>query len=189
VAIDATRATLWVVAGDNLVSYGFDGTRQLAIALPHGGGGRALLAVKTTDGSLWLARDETLRSFSAAGQALLVVGLRSDVVGLSIDPGEALLWVATGNAVAAYDAVAGQIVRTLTLGHDADVRDVSADQVGVPDRPAPGPRPVARLRLAAGRRAGAGPRRAVTTMPHSGAGRARIQLVSRARTPTFTAMS
>jgi hypothetical protein len=69
VATDAQRTMLWVVAGDNLLSYGFDGTRQLAIALPHGGGGRALLAVDTTDGSLWLARDETLRSFSAAGQA------------------------------------------------------------------------------------------------------------------------
>jgi RHS repeat-associated protein len=127
VAIDALRATLWVVAGDNLLSYGFDGTSQLAIALPHGGGGRALLAVNATDGSLWLARDETLRSFSAAGQALQVVHLRGDVLGLSIDPGSALLWVATGSSVAAYDVVAGQVVRTLALGHDADVRDVSAD--------------------------------------------------------------
>jgi len=127
VAIDAQRATLWVVAGDTLLSYAFDGTSQLAVALPHGGAGRALLAVNATDGSLWVARDETLRSFSAAGQALQVVGLRSDVLGLSIDPGSALLWVATGKSVAAYDAVAGQVVRTLALGHDADVRDVSAD--------------------------------------------------------------
>ncbi|HXO27143.1 MAG TPA: Ig-like domain-containing protein, partial [Thermoanaerobaculia bacterium] len=126
-AIDAQRATLWVVAGDNLLSYAFDGTSQLAVALPHGGGGRALLAVNATDGSLWLARDETLRSFSAAGQALQVVHLHGDVLGLSIDPGAALLWVATGNSVTAYDAVAGQVVRTLTLGHDADVRNVSAD--------------------------------------------------------------
>jgi RHS repeat-associated protein len=127
VAIDAQRATLWVVAGDNLLSYAFDGTPQLALALPHGGGGRALLAVNTTDGSLWLARDETLRSFSAAGQALQVVPLRGDVLGLSVDPGAALLWVATASSVTAYDAVAGQVVRTLALGHDADVRDVSAD--------------------------------------------------------------
>jgi RHS repeat-associated protein len=127
VAIDAQRATLWVAAGDNLLSYAFDGTPQLAIALPHGGGGSALLAVNASDGSLWLARDETLRSFSAAGQALQVVPLRGDVVGLSIDPGAAQLWVATGNSVTAYDAVAGQVVRTLALGHDADVRDVSAD--------------------------------------------------------------
>jgi RHS repeat-associated protein len=127
VAIDGQRATLWVAAGDNLLSYAFDGTQQLAIALPHGSGGRALLAVNTTDGSLWLARDETLRCFSAAGQVLQVVGLRKDVLGLSLDPGEGLLWVASGKSVAAYDAVAGQLVRTLALGHDADVRDVSAD--------------------------------------------------------------
>ncbi|HXO43258.1 MAG TPA: Ig-like domain-containing protein [Thermoanaerobaculia bacterium] len=127
VAIDSQRATLWVVAGDNLLSYAFDGTSQLAIGLPHGGGGRALLAVNATDASLWLARDETLRSFSAAGQALQVVHLHGDVLGLSIDPGAALLWVATASSVTAHDAVAGQVVRTLALGRDADVRDVSAD--------------------------------------------------------------
>jgi RHS repeat-associated protein len=127
VAIDDQRTTLWVAAGNTLLSYGFDGTAELAIPLPHGGGGRALLAVNTMDGSLWLARDETLRGFSAAGQALQVVQLHNNVVGLSIDPGEGLLWVATSNSVGAYDAVAGQLVRTLALGRDADVRDVSAD--------------------------------------------------------------
>jgi RHS repeat-associated protein len=127
VAIDDHRSTLWVATNDSLLAYGFDGTPQLSIALDLKGGARTLLAVNTIDGSLWLANDAKLRSFSAAGQALHSMPLRSDILGLALDSPEALLWVATAKSVAALDALGGTVVRTLMLGSDAEVRDVSAD--------------------------------------------------------------
>ncbi|HLX07830.1 MAG TPA: RHS repeat-associated core domain-containing protein [Thermoanaerobaculia bacterium] len=128
VAVDDHRYTVWVATHENLLAYGFDGRRQLAVPFEAPGDGtRTLLAVNTADGSLWMARGKTLLGFSAGGQTLHALSLRADVVGLSLDPAAALLWVATSNQVRAYDALAGSAVRTLALGADADVRDLSAD--------------------------------------------------------------
>src|SRR6202166_1957866 len=75
VAVDHHRPTVWLYAGQNLYSYGDDGTQQLAVPLALPNSASASLAVNEHDGSIWLGADQNLVSVSAVGQVLPSLGL------------------------------------------------------------------------------------------------------------------
>src|ERR1700688_1025334 len=130
VAVDHHRPTLWMYAGQNLYSYGYDGTQQLAVALALPNPASDSLAVNEHDGSIWLRADQNLVSVSASGQVLQSLRLADKVKSLAVDAAGALVWVGTASSAAAYDAIAGTPVVSLDLGASPDLRDLDLDPAG-----------------------------------------------------------
>jgi RHS repeat-associated protein len=130
VAVDHQRFTLWAYAAQTLHAYGFDGAHQLAVPLPLPTPADCSLAVNEDDGSVWLAAGQSLASVSAAGQVLHSLRVGANVNSLAVDGGRATLWVGTGTAVSAYDALSGALLRSLPLGSRPAVQDLDLDPQG-----------------------------------------------------------
>jgi RHS repeat-associated protein len=130
VAVDPGRSRVWVWTGHSLVSLGFDGARGLTVPLDLPATVQADLAVRSGDGSVWLAAGRELRSLSAAGALLTFRRLADPVVALALDPEADLLWVATARSVAVYDGVSGAPLRSLDLGKNPDVRGLALSSSG-----------------------------------------------------------
>jgi RHS repeat-associated protein len=130
VAVDPARMIVWAWTGRTLLALGFDGSRQLTLALDLPDTVHADLAVRPDDGSVWLASGHELRSLSAAGEPLGSWRLPETAVTLALDPDASLIWVATAKGVAARDAVSGEPVRTLDLGRNPDVRGLALTSSG-----------------------------------------------------------
>ncbi|HEY0557452.1 MAG TPA: hypothetical protein VGG20_24565, partial [Thermoanaerobaculia bacterium] len=133
IAVDHRRNSIWFYASRTLYCYSLSGAKQLSmplanlpISLPLIDVPETDLAVFEDDGAVWLAVGRNLLSFSSSGQRLHTLQLSESIKSLAVDQRHAILWVATGHGVAAYDAVTGGVVRSIPL---VDVSAVDVDSI------------------------------------------------------------
>lgn len=127
IALDTERRRVWLYSGRILAANDFDGHLERQLEVPTLADKPASLAVVPEDGSLWLGAGRLLLSIGFEGQVLREIHLDATIGELTLDAEENLLWVASGNRVTAYDAVAGHELRALTGSAATIDLDVDAE--------------------------------------------------------------
>lgn len=137
VAVDDRRLRVWGLTEAALLAFGFDGTREAAVALDDtcdgSGDGCGIpahraLVVDPGDGGPWLVLGKTLLRFDAQGQLQAKVSLKQPVQGLAFDEERGVLWAATAGSLAGYDPD-GRQVRTVSVPKHAEIREIAWDPV------------------------------------------------------------
>ncbi len=125
VAIDNARRIVWVYSPPNVKSFDFAGVQLTTTAIP-GTGTESELAVRRSDGSVWLSVDSTLHNVNLGGQLLRSIAGPGVVKELAMDPASSVLWACTTSKVTAHDAVSGaQIGSIADMGSKPKVQDIS----------------------------------------------------------------
>ncbi len=142
-AVDGANSRVWAFAGNNLLSYDFDGALISATTPPghnnddddnddgdddddddDGGIDDAAVAVNLASGGLWVALDDNIYCVSPNGLFGSPAGLGDDVESLSVNQSASVAWVATEEEVTAYSSACAPIV---SIDLDDDVEAIHYD--------------------------------------------------------------
>ncbi len=118
VAVDEGRQVAWAYRPGALLAYSFTGglLRSVPLALPadYTEATPVALAVRASDGSIWLGVGTTLQRIDAVGIVRLTATLAAPVVGLAVDTALARLWAGTASTLVAYREVVNPFDRRTT---------------------------------------------------------------------------
>lgn len=122
--MDRERSVLWILGHGGLSARDADGAELFSVELdlpepeadPDATHRQRHLALRPSDGSLWVAAGSELWSVGHGGEILEHVVRERPVVDLALDA--ELLWVASEHGVTALDVVSGDEIRSLPLPED-----------------------------------------------------------------------
>ncbi|WP_022949298.1 Ig-like domain-containing protein [Methylohalobius crimeensis] len=104
VAFDRDRSLVWVLSGDELLTFDLAGQMRSAAVLPAPPGPSAELVVDAPSGTVWLGTAWTLQRFATDGtfQDAFDLPPGARLVGMALDEARSRLWLATRDALFAF---------------------------------------------------------------------------------------